>query len=96
MRCSVLSLITILYSNPNITEASLQKIMTANNEFISNRIMHNLGLILGDNLELNSILGLVESILANHYCQICHSPKFDLQSMLIEFKLICNKINYEK
>ncbi|CAI6347439.1 unnamed protein product [Macrosiphum euphorbiae] len=41
-----------------------------------------LGLVLGDNLGLNSILGFVESFSANHYCRICHCPKPELQNML--------------
>lgn len=54
-----------------------------------------LGLVLGDNLGLNSILGFVESFSANHYCRICRSPKSDLKNFICESKLLRNKINYE-
>jgi len=43
-----------------------------------------LGLVLGDNSGLNSILGFVESFSANHYCRICRSHKNILQNMLVE------------
>lgn len=58
-------------------------------------IYFSLGLVLGDNLGLNSILGFVESFSANHYCRICRSPKSDLQNFICESKLLRNKINYE-
>jgi len=45
------------------------------------KIYFSLGLVLGDNLGLNSILGFVESFSANFYCQICRSPKQELQQM---------------
>ncbi|KAE9528505.1 hypothetical protein AGLY_012076, partial [Aphis glycines] len=54
-----------------------------------------LGLVLGDNLGLNSILGFIESFSANYYCRICRSPKSDLQHFISESKLLRNKINYE-
>lgn len=41
-------------------------------------IYFTLGLVFGDNLGLNSILGFVESFSANFYCRICYSPKSDL------------------
>lgn len=34
-----------------------------------------LGLLVGDNLGLNSILGFTESFNANHYCRFCKVPK---------------------
>lgn len=40
-----------------------------------------LGLFIGENLGLNSVLCFVESFSANHYCRICRSPKFDHQNM---------------
>lgn len=45
-----------------------------------------LGLILGDNLGLNSMLGFVESFSANYYCRLCRSHKKKLQLMLTESK----------
>jgi len=42
---------------------------------ISTKIYFVLGLILGDNLGLNSMLGFVQSFSANYYCRIlcCHT-----------------------
>jgi len=55
-----------------------------------------LGLVLGDNLGLNSILGFVGSFSANHYCRICRSYKDDTQKMCRESELsIRNVQNYE-
>lgn len=55
-----------------------------------------LGLILGDNLGLNSMLGFVESFSANHYCRICRLHKNKLQHMLTESKeSIRDKDNYK-
>lgn len=57
-------------------------------------IYFSLGLVLGDNLGLNSILGFVESFSANYYCRVCRSHKSDLQYMLKESKMIRDKTNY--
>lgn len=55
-----------------------------------------LGLVLGDNLGLNSILGFVSSFSANYYCRICRSYKEDTQKMCCESELsIRNVQNYE-
>jgi len=63
---------------------------------ISIKIYFVLGLILGDNLGLNSMLGFVQSFSANYYCRICRSHKHDLQTMLKEsVESIRNKNNYE-
>jgi len=51
-------------------------------------IYFTLGLVLGDNLGLNLILGFVESFSANFYCRICYLPKSDLHNLLKESKLI--------
>lgn len=40
-------------------------------------VYFELGLVLGDNLGLNSILGFVSSFSANHYCRICRLYKDD-------------------
>lgn len=48
------------------------------------QIYFALGLVLGDNLGLNSILGFTESFLANHYCRLCRSHKSELQKMIFE------------
>jgi len=50
-----------------------------------------LGLVLGDNLGLNSILGFVESFSSNFYCRICSV----LQNMINECsETLRNEINY--
>ncbi|KAF0723633.1 Uncharacterized protein FWK35_00027468, partial [Aphis craccivora] len=55
-----------------------------------------LGLMLGDNLGLNSVLGFVESFSANYYCRICKSHKSSLQKMLFEStECLRNAENYE-
>lgn len=54
-----------------------------------------LGLVLGENLGLNSILGFVESFSSNFYCRICRSPKSELQNMINECpETLRNEINY--
>lgn len=59
-------------------------------------IFFALGLVLGDNLGLNSILGFVESFSANYCCRICRCPKHDLHKMVRESDiLIRNENNYE-
>lgn len=64
--------------------------------FKTYQIYFALGLVLGDNLGLNSILGFVESFSANHYCRICRSPKSDMQKMIYEFsETLRNEINYD-
>ncbi|XP_060846105.1 uncharacterized protein LOC132925756 [Rhopalosiphum padi] len=60
------------------------------------KIYFSLGLVLGDNFGLNSILGFVESFSANFYCRICRSPKQELQRMCRQSNLsLRNAINYE-
>jgi len=54
-----------------------------------------LGLVLGDNLGLNLILGFVESFSANFYCRICRSPKSALQIIISEcHETLKNEVNY--
>lgn len=48
------------------------------------RVYFVLGLVLGDNLGLNSILGFVESFRANYYCRLCTLSRNDIQSAFIE------------
>lgn len=60
------------------------------------KIYFSLGLVLGDNLGLNSILGFVESFSANFYCRICRSPKQELQQMCRQSNIsLRDAINYE-
>lgn len=50
----------------------------------------------GDNLGLNSVLGFVESFVANRFCRICIANKDEMKTMLFEDKnLMRNKDNYE-
>lgn len=48
------------------------------------RVYFALGLMLGDNLGLNSILGFVESFGAHYYCRLCTLSRNDIQSAFIE------------
>ncbi|XP_061721309.1 uncharacterized protein LOC133528103 isoform X1 [Cydia pomonella] len=47
-------------------------------------IYFELGLILGDNLGLHSMLGLVESFSANYSCRVCKVTKTDLKKQCFE------------
>lgn len=47
-------------------------------------VYFQLTLILGDNLGLNSILGMVESFKANHFCRICKIPSEISRMQFIE------------
>lgn len=46
----------------------------------------DIGLFIGDNLGLNSILGYVESFSANYFCRFCKTPKQQTHSQLHEDK----------
>ncbi|XP_008183178.1 uncharacterized protein LOC103309465 [Acyrthosiphon pisum] len=56
--------------------------ITVNSNII--QVYFVLGLVLGDNLGLNSILGFVSSFSANYCCRICRSHKTSAQKMLLE------------
>jgi len=51
-----------------------------------------LGLVLGNNLGLNSILGFVESFLANFYCRMILTNQ--IFNTCLENTMIRNKTNY--
>lgn len=56
-----------------------------------------LGLVLGDNLGLNTILGFVSSFSANYFCRFCKTVKTSTQKeCFINPSLIRNKENYTK
>lgn len=56
-----------------------------------------LGLLIGDNLGLNSILGFSKSFNANFYCRFCKIPKSKANVAIIEDPtLIRNQSNYEQ
>ncbi|KAK5641682.1 hypothetical protein RI129_010229 [Pyrocoelia pectoralis] len=58
-------------------------------------IYFKLGLILGDNLGLHSILGFVESFSANYCCRICKTPKHKSRFCCEEDEIaIRNEQNY--
>lgn len=60
------------------------------------KIYFTFGLVLGDNLGLNSILGFFESFTVNFYCHICRSLKQELQQMCHQSNTsLRNVINYE-
>jgi len=60
------------------------------------QIYFALGLVLGDNLGLNSNLGFTESFSANHYCRICRSHKSELQKIIFESnESLRNPANYQ-
>lgn len=66
------------------------KINVANVEYC---IYFECGLILGDNLGLNSIFGFVESFSANYSCRICSVHKLDSRKMIVEDKNLLRTIN---
>lgn len=48
------------------------------------RVYFVLGLLLGDNLGLNSMMGFVKSFSANFYCRMCKQLKSDMQRACVE------------
>lgn len=54
-----------------------------------------MGLLLGDNLGLNNILGFSKSFSANHYCRFCLVKKSDAQAQYAEnTHMLRNRMNY--
>ncbi|KAB0793118.1 hypothetical protein PPYR_12738 [Photinus pyralis] len=61
------------------------------------RIYFVLGLVIGDNLGLHSIMGFNESFSSNHYCRFCTSSKKDMESLCnIKNVTLRNKTNYNE
>lgn len=59
------------------------------------RVFFSLGLILGDNLGLHSILGFSESFMANFSCRFCKSNKSDCNHQLVQIdENLRNEVNY--
>lgn len=48
------------------------------------RVRFILGLVVGDNLALNSVLGFTSSFSSNHFCRICKASKADTQKLSTE------------
>lgn len=62
----------------------------------SEKVYFKLGLINGDNLGLNSILGFTESFSANYCCRFCSISKRDLRKDVLEKpNLLRNKHTYD-
>lgn len=61
------------------------------------RVHFILGLVLGDNLGLNSILGLTQSFSANYFCRFCKDHKSNTHKMTSENPLTLRTLdNYEQ
>ncbi|XP_060864320.1 uncharacterized protein LOC132940616 [Metopolophium dirhodum] len=61
------------------------------------RVFFSLGLILGDNLGLHSILGFTESFVAQFPCRFCKSPKLDCHHQVTQVDgVLRNKTNYDE
>lgn len=67
-----------------IKELEVDGIEIKLNEYSALRVHFILGLVLGDNLGLNSILDFSKSFSANFFCRICRVSKTDSQKMIIE------------
>lgn len=60
------------------------------------KVYFQMGLLVGDNLGLNSVSGFVESFSANRCCRTCRIEKCDLKKDLIERPdILRNVFNYE-
>jgi len=61
------------------------------------RVFFSLGLILGDNLGLHSMLGFTESFIARFPCRFCKSPKLNCHSQVTQVdEMLRNKTNYDE
>lgn len=61
------------------------------------RVFFSLGLILGDNLSLDSILGFTESFVARFLCRFCKSPRLDCHNQVTQVdEMLRNKTNYDE
>ncbi|KAK3910040.1 Cytochrome b [Frankliniella fusca] len=60
------------------------------------RVYFILGLILGDNVGLNTLLGFVGCFVANHSCRVCKIHRNDLHVQVEDSDLLLrNRINYD-
>lgn len=48
------------------------------------QVYFDLGLLIGDNLGLNSMLGFVESFAAKYFCRFCKSPNHVTATQCVE------------
>lgn len=63
---------------------------------ISDKLYFDIGLIVGDNLGLNSMLGFVESFSSTYFCRFCKTPKFLTNTQILENNTaLRNKNNYQ-
>lgn len=61
------------------------------------KIFFSLGLVVGDNLSVNSVLGFSKSFSANFFCRFCHSNKINTGTLTTEItSSLRNKCNYEE
>ncbi|KAK3908146.1 E3 ubiquitin-protein ligase RNF114 [Frankliniella fusca] len=90
------------YGNKKVLEPLLQELEFLEREGIllhlidrTVRVYFALGLILGDNLGLNAILGFVECFVANHFCRVCRIHRDELRFHLEDSNnLLRNEVNY--
>lgn len=81
-----------LINEINFPEEEGLSISTEYGEF---QVYFILGLVLGDNLGLNSILEFSKSFFSNYYCQFCKTHKSIAHKLCVENKLCMrNNINY--
>jgi len=79
-----------LINEINILEKEGIKITTKNGEF---HVYFILGLILGDNLGLNTILEFSRSFSANYYCRFCKVNKSEAKTLFVEKKQLMRTID---
>lgn len=73
----------------------LEEGLSISTEYGEFQVYFILGLVLGDNLGLNSILEFSKSFSSNYYCQFCKTHKSIAQKLCVE-NILCmrNNINY--
>lgn len=88
----------IFFSNTDVFRPFLDELKFLESEgvLINNQRIHFVvPLLLGDNLGINSIIGMTESFSSNHFCRLCFSHKSLTQSMTTEdFGTFRNRNNY--
>lgn len=92
----------VKYTNKIMFAKPIEELQFLQNQGISvtvnvntRQIYYILALIEGDNLGLNSILGLTESFSANFFCRFCLTPHKDIHTVLNErYCILRNPENY--
>lgn len=79
-----------LINELNILEKEGIRITTKNGEF---HVYFILGLILGDNLGLNTMLDFSKSFSANYYCRFCKVHKSEAKELFVEKKELMRTID---